>query len=851
MNSSVPISADGIIPVSSSDVGSFPTIAFSIPDFEGEAILRLYANSTQSEIGCYSAVITNGHTFSQPKSVGTVLGIFTFIAVVASFATAIYGESIPIMRTHYAHSMSVMVVFAVLQHIFFTGALSMNWPSVLVAWWSNFAWAGGMINTANMQSSINHLIGNNLGNTSAVGAAGTGTTQNSLGGAVDISSIYRRALSLAFKRDIAADIYMRDPSKPTKRDIIGRGLEQAIQRRDLANSSDGYNWYGTHISDGLPLPGNYSGFAGTLAQEGIRVSNAFMTGFLWFLILLVLLVAAVVAFKWLLEGLVSLKRLKPNRLHFFRQNWIAYAILTALRICYIAFFMIMFLTMFEFSYQSSGGVKAIAALVFTVFLVGIPACIFLAIRYRMKQNAGPQNEHTAADDLDAKPTKGLGFLGKSSGNVSIWKLSQLGEQPGHIHEDEEYTMKYGWLAARFRRSRWWFFAAWTFYDFLRACFYGGASGHPKTQVFGLLVIEIIAFAGIIWARPFEGKRLNLLVVYLLGISKVFSVGLSAAFDVSFNLGRVATTAIGIVIIVIQGILMVVTLVAIIVGAISTYMSLTRNREDFRPRKYHNLRERYFVHLDQAATDVPRPPKNRNAEPEEPKGPYFNVSSVRRLNKIEDDDQDFATELQSLDPAASAMSLNNRASMPAADRPYGVATTPNRRSRTMSVASNSRSSLPFGARPHRPSWTSYDFENYDSPSRNSVINMSRNVPEDHAIRSPPSRSGTQVRPVASLDSLKLGGDRSASDTIAHVPTPAVRPRSGTWNSRAPSRSGSRAPSRNGTPTPSIYQSDVPLPTSFDASGAGFGEAGRRGKAPLTPAVEHDEDFAKLPQPERMQ
>lgn len=168
MNRSVPISADGIIPVDQSDVAGIPPIALTIPDFEGQAILRIFGNSTETEIGCYSAVVTNGATFSHPSSVGTVLGIFTLAALIASFATTVYGSHIPTMRTHYAHSLSIFVVFAVFHHIFFTGALSMNWPSVLASWWSNFAWSAGMIYSESMQNSINQLIGSNKGNTSIV-----------------------------------------------------------------------------------------------------------------------------------------------------------------------------------------------------------------------------------------------------------------------------------------------------------------------------------------------------------------------------------------------------------------------------------------------------------------------------------------------------------------------------------------------------------------------------------------------------------------------------------------------------------------------------------------------------------
>jgi hypothetical protein len=676
-NSSIPITASGIIPISQDDVANIPAIALSIPDFEGEAILRIFSNSTESEIGCYSAVVTNGATFSQPKSVGSILGIFTFVAMLASFTTAIYGEAVPTMRLHYAHSLSVGVVFAVFQHIFFTGALSMNWPSVLVAWWSNFAWAGGMIRTDTMQRSIDRLIGNNLGNTSSVGAAATGTANEDLGGGYDISQIYKRALGFGVKRassfasnhplmrDIASEIYQRDYSLVLKRDVVRTTAVNALLRRqeELADSADGFMWYGHPVAAGLPLPGNFSGFAGTLAQEQIRASNAFMTGFLWFIILLVLVVAATMAFKWTLEGLVRVKVLKQDRLAFFRQHWLGYSANVALRTCFIAWFMLMFLTIFQFTYGSSGGVKAVAAIVFLVFLVGLPGIAAYACWYKMQRDNGSskrteikssklfgkipwftistvnrasahqseqQQEQDQSVDSEDK-TESAHFWKRMNSHYSITTGS---ENKSNVHDDEDYTMKFGWLAARFRRTRWWFFVFWLLYEFIRACFYGGASGQPLTQVFGLLVVETLAFAFVVWARPFEGMRLNILVVYCLGFSKVTSVALSAAFDIRFNLERITTTIIGVVIIVIQGILVIITLIAIVVSVISSYMSVSRNREEFRPRKWHGMREKYFNHLDRTVNDLPKEPKVKAApepEPEE-KDPYFEVKAMRRLGK---------------------------------------------------------------------------------------------------------------------------------------------------------------------------------------------------------------------------
>ncbi|KAL8998959.1 MAG: hypothetical protein Q9169_002065 [Polycauliona sp. 2 TL-2023] len=750
MNRSVPIEANGIIPVSDADVAGIPPIALNIPDFEGQAILRIFANSTQSQVGCYSAVVTNGATFSHPAAVGTVLGLFTIIAIAASFATAVYVNHIPTTRTHYAHSLSVLVVFSVFHHIFFTGSLSVNWPSVLPAFWSNFAWAGGMIYSESMQNSVNQLIGSNKGNTSMVGAAGSGSSAEDLGGGYEISQIYKRSFSSLFRRDANSLSDHLHHLRSVK-------FENYLAKRALANTTEGYNWYGTPVRPGLPLPGNFSGFAGTLAQENIPASNAFMTGFLWFLILIVLVAAAVVAFKWILEALVRYKQLKENRLAFFREHWLGYTAVAALRTSVIGFFMIVYLALFQFTYKGSAGVTAIAALVFMVFFVGLFGIAGYACYYRLHSGSyaikrdrlhferktrfsfvpwiGFELESHRSEKTQAK---------LSLGSVPWWSVHYTDEDAQRIsvQQDEDYIKKFGWLSARFRRTRWWFFALWLIYEFVRACFYGGAAGHPMTQVFGLMAVEFIALIAIVKLRPFEGARLNALMVYLLGFSKVATLALSAAFDVRFNLARINTTVIGVVIIVIQGLLAGVTLLAIVFGAISTYMSVTRDREAFRPRKWEPYRARYFAHLEKSAPDVPIV-KPATPVPEAPKEPYFRVASVRREPKIEDDDPDC------IDPASSRTSV-----APAA----AIGSRTGSRRHSLHSAHMSSSHLPYGARSHRTSWSTRDFSGWQEGQ--------------HSNRSSHMMSGTRMHSKASEGSLRDQTNYERIRTPIRSPGPAV-------------------------------------------------------------------------------
>ena len=781
LNRSVPIQASGVIPVSQIDVANIPPIALTIPDFEGQAVLRIFSNSTQQEIGCYSATITNGASFSQPAAVGTILGIFVLVAVLASFATAVYGDHIPTMRTHYAHSLSIFVVFAILHHIFFTGALSVNWPSVLVAWWSNFAWSGGMIYSESMQNSINRLIGSNFGNLSMVGSAGAGAASDSIGGGYEISKIYKRTADHIYRR-------WEDTIEDAHQQLVQRSFESHIAKRE-ATSSNAVDspWYGKPTRPGLPIPGNYSGLAGTLAPQRIPASNAFMTGFLWLIILMALLFSAVVAFKWILELLSKRGKLRTERLNHFRNNWISYGIQLLLRIVFIAFFMMLYLIFFQFTFRGTGGATAIASLVFIGLFVGM--CYVASMtcyerlrfgHYEVRPNRihferrtalgflpwlGPQLESRRTGDTTARPSM-------FSLPARTIHYVEGDTQQTEIHQDEDFIRRRGWLFARFRRTRWWFFAAWLFYEFLRACFYGGAAGHPMAQVFGLLVVEIFALLFIVKTRPFEGARLNTLMVYLLGLSKVLTVALSAAFDPQFNLTRINTTVIGVVIIVIQGILTIALMICIVLGAVTTYFSLTRNHEDFKPRHWAEFRDRYFAHLDKAATDLPPPPPAAPSYESEKTG--FDVKAVRRETKIEDEDEEYAGSM--IDPVGSRVSL--------ACPPTARAS----RANSMIQPDSSYGNLPFGARyVQRASWSTKDLENWQNPDQ---VRQSRHMSaaaglyqsrptsrhtstylnhqdSDSSLRMQAQQQRAAATASASADSVVPQGNRSRSGTLRNV------------------------------------------------------------------------------------
>ncbi|PQE05015.1 transient receptor potential ion channel protein [Rutstroemia sp. NJR-2017a BBW] len=738
MNSSVPINGEAIIPVSASDVSAIPSIALAIPDFEGSATLRIFSNSTQTEIACFQAVMRNSASFSHPAAVSSVLGVFTAIAVLSSFATAIYGVSVPQIRTHYAHSLSVLVVFEVFQSIFFSGALSVNWPSVCAAFWSNFAWSAGLIYSQSMINSVNSFTGIS-GNSSQVGGAGS-TTINNNGGLQQ--QIYGRSLEKL--HDYSHESFIKRGEEMVKR------MASLTKRASNNDTSKGYSWNGTPVDAGLPLPGNWSNFTGTLSEISIPVEDAFLVGFLWYLILIVILVAAAIAFKFMLEAFSKMKWMKEDRLTLFRTHWLGFAALIVLRSMLIAFFMMMTLTLYQFSYGGTTGIIAIAAIIFIIFFLGILGVAFYACYFRLKFGkyaSSPDRVHfqrkkvmkilpwyrtvrQSAMDEEEKS--------KAAGGMPFFRVHYVDgdKERQSVHEDEDYTKRFGWLSSRFRRTRWWFFAFWVVYQFLRACFIGGARANPQAQVFGILVVEVIAFIATIWINPYEGSRNTALAVYMLGISKVATAGLSVAFLPQYNVARIPTTVIGVIIIVIQGFLVVGLLILIVLGAISSYWSIIRNREE-KPGAVDKIRMKYFGHIEQKATDLPPPPPPEPAAPEEPKEPYFAVTQVRRAPKIED--EDFVPEM-------GAGPSNSQHSLPRAGRS---------RATSMNSHYSGYGNVPYGARVHRASWSSRDFQNWqqDEIARGSSPFAAGRAPSGNHTANNSMSKAPLVRPMESQTSLR--------------------------------------------------------------------------------------------------
>ncbi|KAG5929074.1 hypothetical protein E4U42_007224 [Claviceps africana] len=713
LTASVPITALAAFSISPNDVSGIPSIALGLPDLEGLARVQIFANSTQTQIGCFQASMTNGNSLSHPKAVGSCLGAMAFVAVLASYATAIYGLSIPHMRAHYAHSFSVLVVFETFQSIFFSGALSVNWPRVLPAWWSNFAWATGMFANGQIIRSVSSFTGNKV-NITQVGGAGSIQINN--GGGLS-QKIYGRSI-------LPRSILPGHGGSSTSLNLFtGRAAAAAVAVAATANDGNtppGYTWGGHPRTPGMPMPGTWPGFAGTLSFVDIPPAEAFTIYVIWLVVVLAAVALFMVTSKIALDLLIKMKWLKSDGFDYFRSHVWGYTLAGIARTLFVAFFSTMTLSMYQFTLRGAAGPTAVAVIIWLGFFIGLGGVVAYACYFRLRHG----KFETRPDTLRFERGNVLGkvpFIAATRqskigdeepsqkpylfGTMPFVKVKYVDEDANRatVHMDEAYIKRFGWLSSRYRRTRWWFFAFYFCYQFVRACFIGGGARTPLAQVFGLFIFDIIALVAIMKLKPFESNRNAAVAVWMLSISKIITTGLSIAFLPAFALNRIAATVVGIFIIVVQGFVCIAVLLLIVLGVFSTVMSLSRNREEF-PRVLEPIRVRYFEHSRACLDHVPWNPAakpeedgEKKAKEEEAKGPCPEVRNVgRAAPMMEGQELDGFPELE---PAMA----------PSADVIVGE-----RRSRANSASSRfSVSSLPRTTRVHRASWSSKDIPLWDS------------------------------------------------------------------------------------------------------------------------------------------
>ncbi|KAF2204929.1 TRP-domain-containing protein [Delitschia confertaspora ATCC 74209] len=278
--------AKGDQTIPDSFISMIPSIAFTIPDLDGEATMQLKAIDDNRQLACITSTVNNGKSFNVP-SVSYVAAGIAGAALAVSGLSALAGAGQAGAPTSSPTFIDVMSWF---QSMAMNGMMSVQYPSVYQSFAKNFAFSGGLIPWDGMQRTIDNFRARTGGN----------LTENSVE--------YLKNATL---------VHMTPSSVSSN--ITKRGLDTYLLfAREVETSINGTAANST--ADDNKIMHVVKGVQGYVEELTIPDGNTFMTVLLIFAIIIAAITVAILLFKVILETWALFGSF-PNRLTNFRKRY--------------------------------------------------------------------------------------------------------------------------------------------------------------------------------------------------------------------------------------------------------------------------------------------------------------------------------------------------------------------------------------------------------------------------------------------------------------------------------------------------------------------------------------------------
>ena len=491
-----------------------PSIAFSVPDLDGNVQIKLKNVDSGDQVGCIESTVGNGKSLNMPAISYVAAGIAA-AALALSALGALASAGQPGAATSSPTFTEVIQWF---QGIATNGMLSVQYPRVYQSFTTNFAFSTGLVPWGAMQNTIDNfrnVTGGNLTHANYLYLKNNVTlTYNEPGGNGGFDSgsdsILRRAVDGAF-------LVLRD------------GTEVNVNGSSATVGGDG-----SGAGNGTAPPEEnkdmkfVSGIQAYVEELTIPQANTFMTILLIWAIVVASIIVLILLFKVILEGWAMMKPL-PKYFESWRQRyWWRMA-------------------------------KAIVNLILMLYGVWVLYCIYQFT-----------NGDSWAAKLLAGVTLGVFTLVLAYFTWRIWsKARQYKRMDGDsskLFEDKETWVKYSLFYDSFKKNYWMFFVPAIVYMFAKGCVIAGANGHGLVQAGGQLIVEALMLALLLWTRPYQlrsGRWINIFI----HVVRVLSVVCILVFVEELGVSQTTKTITGVVLIVVQCVLTAILAILIAVNAI--------------------------------------------------------------------------------------------------------------------------------------------------------------------------------------------------------------------------------------------------------------------------------------------
>ncbi|KAF2773734.1 TRP-domain-containing protein [Teratosphaeria nubilosa] len=237
-------SARGVQTVPEEYASQIPSIAYSIPDLDGDVKMTLKEKGTNDAVACVESTVGNGNTLQTPAvkyvGVGVAAAALGFSVVSAVAAGGHPGAS--------TSSPTFGEVIGWFQGMAMNGMLSVNYPRVYRSFTTNFAFSTGLISWGSMQTAIDNFrksTGGNLTDDSSTYLKNNATLVYSDGtDSSSTSSNTKRALdtTLLWARDSTVNVgdsssNSSASSNSTKMDHIVSGIQAYTEQLTIPSGN--------------------------------------------------------------------------------------------------------------------------------------------------------------------------------------------------------------------------------------------------------------------------------------------------------------------------------------------------------------------------------------------------------------------------------------------------------------------------------------------------------------------------------------------------------------------------------------------------------------------------------------
>ncbi|KAF7173041.1 hypothetical protein CNMCM5623_005142 [Aspergillus felis] len=506
-----------------------PDIAYMVPNLDAK--VRIYINSTDTgkSITCIEASLSNGKTVYQ-KGIGWTTAIISGFGLAASAITSGLGHS----NTAAHVAANALSLFSFMQSQAMFGMISVAMPPIVEAWTQNFQWSMGIIHIGFLE---------NLCTWYQRSTGGTPSTILSKLSTTSVEILKRR------KRSIGATT-----------SLMERPVNELVKRSGAASEAATSL---TVVVRGIQRVG----FA-----AGIEQTNIFLTGLIFFVSFVFVVMVIVAFFKAGCEVLTK----NGDKFSNFQNGWKVVARGILFRLILIGFPQMCVLCLWEFTQHDSTAEVLLAVTMFLSLLGAVGWAAFKVI-----------------------------LLAKRS--------VVMHENPAYIqYSDPTCLNKWGFLYVQYRATAYYFVVPALVYSFIKGTLIGLSQPAGVVQAVALVVVEAAMLIAESVLRPWMDKKTNIYNITIAAINFVNAFCL-LFFSEVFNQPGLVTSIMGVIFFVYNAASMLVLLILVLIASIHAIVSKNPDTH-YQPMRAD--RDSFIKSLSQLTTELDALGATTHGDPED-------------------------------------------------------------------------------------------------------------------------------------------------------------------------------------------------------------------------------------------